>query len=210
MKNEIEKMVVELYPDTPSKEIAKILNIRIKKVYNIAYRFGIKKSDRFMDDVKSGRFSKGQRRSPGTEFKKGQIPSNKGKKQVDYMSDEAIKRTQKTQFKKGHTPHNHKPIGYERKTKDGYIEIKIKEPNIFKLKHRHVWEQQHGSIPKGFNVQFKDGNRDNTDISNLYIISRNEQINNNSIVRYPTEIRQAITILSKLNKTIKKYEKSKS
>ncbi len=41
-----------------------------------------------------------------TRFKNGQISHNKGKKQTDYMTPEAIANTAKTRFKKGRLPHN--------------------------------------------------------------------------------------------------------
>ena len=40
------------------------------------------------------------------------------------------------------------------------------------LKHRYIWQQHHGEVPKGSMVVFKDGNRKNTDISNLLLITR--------------------------------------
>jgi hypothetical protein len=42
------------------------------------------------------------------------------------------------------------------------------------LKHRYVWEQANGPIPDGHNIAFRDGNRQNCDLSNLYLISREE------------------------------------
>jgi hypothetical protein len=51
-------------------------------------------------------------------FKKGQLPVNKGKKQIEFMSIEAIKKTVATRFKKGNKPHN----TYE---KDGIITSRI-------------------------------------------------------------------------------------
>ena len=63
---------------------------------------------------------------------------NKGRKQTEYMSEEQLAKTKATRFKKGHVPKNHKPVGYERITRDGYIEVKTAEPNVFELKHRLV------------------------------------------------------------------------
>lgn len=136
-------------------------------------------------------------------FLKGNIPPNKGMKQSEYMSEDAIERTKATRFKKGQTPHNYKPIGHERVTKEGYIAVKVKEPNVFKLKQRVVWEQHFGKIPKGYNVQFKDDNRQNLDIDNLYIISRADQMKyQNSIQNYPEEIRDAILTVGQLKRII--------
>lgn len=46
--------------------------------------------------------------------------------------------------------------------------------------HREwLWEQAHGPIPKGYNVQFKDGNSLNCTMDNLYLISKAKQIRKN-------------------------------
>jgi len=47
-----------------------------------------------------------ERRKQAGRIKKGNVPFNKGKKQAEYMSKEAIKVSRKTCFKKGNTPHN--------------------------------------------------------------------------------------------------------
>ena len=99
-----------------------------------------------------------------TQFKKGSIPHNKGKKGVGGWEP--------TQFKKGNTPVNFRPVGSERVNVDGYIEVKVKDPNVWDLKHRIAWEQVHGEIPKGHAVIFGDGNKFNLDINNLILVSR--------------------------------------
>lgn len=57
---------------------------------------------------------------------------------------------------KGNLPHNTKPIGYERISKDGYVEVKVKmRPSSpycndnFIPKHRLLWEAENGPVPKG-------------------------------------------------------------
>ena len=107
-------------------------------------------------------------------FKKGHVPTNKGKKWDDYMSKESQEIAKRTTFKKSHIPHNHKPIGYERINVDGYIEIKVKEPNVFKLKHRLVYEEKKGTIPENCNVVFADGNKNNLDPDNLILVTKSE------------------------------------
>lgn len=112
-------------------------------------------------------------------FQKGHTPMYKGKK----LPPEVYERIRATFFKKGNVPHNVVPIGSERETKDGYIEVKVfgnRSHRNWKLKHRVVWEQHYGSIPKGHNVQFIDGNRKNCAIENLYLISKNDNLEKNS------------------------------
>lgn len=119
------------------------------------------------------------------------------------MSQKAIDKTKATRFKKGSTPHNHRPVGSERIDKDGYIMVKVSEPRKWKLKHRVIWEGSNGPIPKGANIQFKDGNRKNIHLENLYLITREDQMNQNTIHRYPQEVKIAIRRINKLEKLIR-------
>lgn len=77
-------------------------------------------------------------------------------------------------FKKGHIPATKKPIGYERTLPDGYTWIKVAEPDVFRTKHRVIYEQHYGPIPKGYNVVFADRNKSNFDIDNLILVSNAE------------------------------------
>lgn len=108
----------------------------------------------------------------GGQFVKGQIPYNKGKKMTPYM----YKKANPTMFKKGHIPKNHREVGSERINRDGYIEIKVAEPNKWKLKHRCVYENIYGNIPSGHKLIFADGNKQNIDIENLILVSNAEQL----------------------------------
>ena len=109
-------------------------------------------------------------------FKKGSTPWNKGLK--GYMG------ANKTSFKKGTIPPQYRPVGSERITKDGYIEIKVEDPNKWELKHRVIWKQHHGEIPKGYAVIFADGDKSNLDIDNLLLVSRKQLLfmNRNNLI----------------------------
>lgn len=112
----------------------------------------------------------------GGQFQKGQEPVNKGKKWDDYISKEKQEKIKKTWFKKGNIPHNHRNVFEERLDKNGYIEIKIKEPNVWHEKQRYIYEQHYGKIPKGHKVIFLDGNYRNFDIDNLKLVSSAEHL----------------------------------
>lgn len=109
-------------------------------------------------------------------FTKGHVPDNKGKK----MSPEVYEKAKATMFKKGNMPVKHRPVGSERISKDGYLEVKIAEPRKWRLKHLVVYEQHYGPIPKGHAVTFLDSNKMNIDISNLKLIKRSELLIMNS------------------------------
>jgi hypothetical protein len=98
-------------------------------------------------------------------FKKGQKPSNKG-------THLCAPGCEKTWFLKGHKPANCVPVGSEAVTPDGYIKVKVAEPNRWKLKHRLVWEKARGPVPDGSCVIMADGNRRNCTLSNLRLVSR--------------------------------------
>lgn len=97
-------------------------------------------------------------------FEKGGVPYNKGKK-LD-------KGPNRTSFKKGNTPHNYKPVGSERLSKDGYQEIKIKDPRTWAQKHVLIWEKAHGKKPKGYIVVFADNDKTNLSLDNLVLVPR--------------------------------------
>lgn len=61
------------------------------------------------------------------------------------------------------------------KKKDDYQYIKM-ENGTWRLYHHYLWEQAHGPIPPGHMVTFLDGNTQNTDLNNLALISRTEQM----------------------------------
>ena len=134
-------------------------------------------------------------------FEKGQEAINKGKK----MPPETYKKVSRTMFKKVHVPANHKPVGSERiDAKDGYVFVKVKEPGTWKLKHRLIWEEHNGPIPKGCVIIFRDGNRLNTDISNLMMISRadNAILNKKGLYIYQGKLKDTAVGIARLSKIL--------
>ena len=139
-------------------------------------------------------------------FKKGNVPHNKGKKGLYYKGCE------KTWFKKGQVSINHKPVGSERIDVDGYTLIKVSEPNVWKLKHRVVWEKANGPIPKNYTVIFLDGDKSNTDINNLALVSRNELliINQRGLLKKDKELSKVGINIAKLQSKINKRKRVKN
>lgn len=129
-------------------------------------------------------------------FEKGHIPSNAGKK----MTADVYKKISPTMFKKGHISGNYRPVGSERINKDGYIEIKTKAPSTWKLKHRFIWENTYGAIPKDSIVIFKDGNKQNVTIDNLMLIKKsvNAVLNHSGLAKYTGEFKEAAIKLAEL------------
>lgn len=142
-----------------------------------------------------GRFEKGYTGGKKSWFRKGHVPWNKGLKKTFAGGEEY-------QFRKGHMPHKHKPVGTIVRTKDGYNLIKTEEPKTWVLLQRIVWECENGPIPEGMIVKFKDGNKLNCDISNLYLSDRKMNMVQNTLHRYPEELKESIRALNKLKKLI--------
>jgi len=206
-ENQISELI-DLYPFTSNIDLANRFGCSIHSVENKAHRLGLKKDLEHIRQTSRERFTEDH---PARKFhyQKGRTPENKGLKQIEFMSEEAIARSKATRFKKGQLSWNHKPIGSERIDKYGYVSIKVEEPNIFKQKHRVIWEQHHGPIPKGFNIQFKNGIRTDFAIENLYIITRSDQLKteNSLIAKYPKEVQLAIQAKGALNRQINKLLK---
>lgn len=138
-------------------------------------------------------------------FEKGHIPMNKGKK----MPEEVYEKVKRTMFKKGNMPKQYRPVGSERVDKDGYIVVKIKDPDVWVPKHRHIWESKHGSIPSGHIVIFKDGNNRNFDIDNLLMISRAENLimNHTGLNSCDAELKETAVNIAKLKIKTSKAKK---
>lgn len=115
----------------------------------------------------------------------------------------------RTSFKKGQIPHNHKPVGSERLSKYGYIEIKTKEPRTYELKHRVVWQQHNGPIEKNQIITFIDNDPTNCSIENLMMITRQQAlfINRQKLHNHTGEVKQAVATLAQLNVVAQQAEK---
>lgn len=150
-------------------------------------------------------------------FEKGQQSFNKGLKQSDFMSPEAIERTKATRFKKGQIPpnggtpvgevrlrHNHKKRGSR-----PYYWIKTAQPNVWRMYHVTIWEEHNGPVPEGSIVTFADGNSLNCCIDNLILETRAQNaIKNHMGLRgYDKESAETLNRLADLKQAITRTKK---
>jgi hypothetical protein len=170
-----------------------MLGKSVKQCYCKANLLKLHKTPEYLATESSGRLKTGNHL---TFFPKGNIPWNKGVKGLQIGGVH-------TQFKKGNLPANHKHVGSERIDEDGYTYIKILEPRKWVLKHRHIYEEHHGKIASNMIVTFKDKNISNFDIENLEAITKVENMQRNTITKYPIELRETIKALNKLWHEIK-------
>ncbi len=200
------RYIVENYPHKPTKVIAYFLDMSIKKVYQIAAKYELRKTAEFLSSERSGIFIKGRSYARQHQFKKGHVPANKGKKMPEHIKE----KVKHTFFKKGSTPPNTKYDGYVSVRNDShgtaYAHIRV-SAGRFKLLHRHIWEQQNGPILAGHVVTFKNGNTSDFRLENLELITHKQNMLRNTRHNYPLDLQQAIIALNKLKKTIKDYGK---
>lgn len=141
-------------------------------------------------------------------FQKGIVPFNAGTKGV--MS------SNRTSFKKGNKPHNWRPIGFERVSRDGYLQRKVTDTGCtkddFVEVHRLVWEENNGPIPAGHIVIFIDGDKMNVEPENLELVSRAVHATRckYDYYSYPRELRPQLEAMIALRKAIRAARKSKN
>lgn len=151
-------------------------------------------------------------KAEASKYTIGSIPKNKGEKQTEYMSAEAIERTKATRFVAGQNPHNALPDGtiverIDKRSNTKYQLIKVPGKRKLVDRKRHIWETDVGPIPKGYFVVFKTSNTENYSIENIECISPQEHLSRNQIHHYPTELKEVIKLKNKIKKTI--YEQQK-
>ena len=159
LTQEQHEYLVSIVKGRTSNECTEMLNQKFNLSLKISQIRAYKKNHNLTGDI-------------DTRFKKGSVPLNKGCK---VTSLEILERIRHTWFKKGQKARNHKPVGSERITVDGYVEVKVAEPNIWKLKHRLIWEEYHGELSKDMMISFINGDSTDCRIENLVVL--NKQVN---------------------------------
>lgn len=149
-----------------------------KALRSAGKRFGFKTG-------RDGRFVKGQQRPPGSGAQKGKPNA--------------------TAFKKGNLPHNHQPVGTEITDTDGYLKVKVAEPNRWRYKQHLVWEEANGRpMPKGMVLRFLDGDKTNCAPDNLVLITNAEhlQLTRTGFNELPAELKPVAVTTAKLEVAI--------
>lgn len=163
-------------------------------------RFGTNKTK---NSIKNIRTKHGFRTSARYYYKKGNTPWNKGKKGWQAPGAE------RTWFKKGNRPQTWVPVGSETIDRDGYLKVKIAEPNKWAYKHRLIWEQHHGQqIPPGHAVIFGDGDKRNLDPENLILVSRKQLVvlNKRRLIQNDADLTRTAIIIADLSTKIREKE----
>lgn len=196
-----EAIVRKYYANATPQEMSALLDnvFDVRQISHKAKKMGIRKSKAYKN-----RYGLDQ----NGRMKKGHNSWNKGMRGLKMPG-----RACETQFKKGIIPQNYKPVGSTRVSVDGYVEIKIADPRTWVLMHREVWKQHHGEYPPpGTAIVFIDGNKQNCDINNLQLLTRQELMQRNSVHNLPKELKDVIrltgVITRKINERTKQHQRS--
>ena len=189
------------YADMRAEDIALKVRHTIGSVWRTASKLGLKKSPEFL--AQWGHLVASTEGARRNQFAKGHVSHNKGKSIEEFMSEEGIRNSSRTRFKAGHRPHNTRDVGTDCTHADGYVYLKTEDGPV--LKHRYIWEQHNGEVPDGYVVAFRDGNRQNCDITNLTLMSREENARRRTEAETP-EARKARVAKAQItrNKSIRR------
>lgn len=199
------------FPLDVTRDVAKVLGRTASATAMRAAKLGLRKAAHHLESVRSGRFFRGQRRSPATEFKRGEAAWNKGTNFV------AGGRSAETRWKAGRLPHNTLQIGSIRVSKDGYLEQKYAErpgnpSRRWRNFHVLVWEAAYGPVPEGHAVAFLPGRRSviasDITLDALELVSRRELMARNTVHQLPPELREVVHLRGTLVRQIRKRQKS--
>ncbi|MGD9954247.1 MAG: HNH endonuclease signature motif containing protein, partial [Burkholderiales bacterium] len=166
-----EEILALQYPHMATKVIALLLEVPVYRVYSKATRMGLAKSAEYLASDAACRLRRGDNIGRRYRFPKGHVPANKGLRRPGYAPGNMAR----GQFKKGRRPHNWLPIGTEVVRSDGYLARKMTDtgypPRDWVQVHRLNWIAAHGPIPPRHVIRFKDGNKLNTAVENLEMLS---------------------------------------
>ena len=204
------KKLKKRYPNEDTKELADELGLPIDRIYYIANKYGIKKSQEYLDNWRLSGRGRMIEHGKAHRFTKGHKSWNKDKSPKDYMPTESYEKIAKTQFKKGGNPPNTKYDGAitlrHDKSGQNYYYIRLAKAKWIPL-HVKIYQDAYGPIPKKHIIVFKDRNTLNVTLENLECITRIQHMHRNSLHRLTPEIKQTIRVLTKLKKTIKNGKK---
>lgn len=178
----LDKYLTENYGISSTTQLAKDLNATRSAVKNRVHQLGLRVTDEQRHNLR--------------RLTTGCTPPNAGKP----VNRKVYKAMKPTMFPKGHSPHNERHDGAisVRKDKSGhkykYIRVSVAK---WVLLQRKVWADTNGPIPKAHIIGFKDGDSMNCDISNLYCMSKADNMRRHSAVKNLPDGYVARTIVGK-------------
>ena len=188
----------DLYPSRHTADVALMLGVGMSVAHKKAKVLGLVKTPEHLATA-AGRLD--GVRGADTRFKPGDKPVNCFKK-GEHVSPG-------TEFKKGQTPLNRQEVGALRINTLGDIDIKLAEgKNQWLSLRRYAWEMAYGPIPHAMCIAVLDGDPHNTQLENLKLVTRRENIQINLHNRYPKEIRNLMALGGRLKNRIKNTQEA--
>lgn len=189
-----------------NRDLTDMLNSRFQKSYTVAQVAGWCYSNGLRNGIDS-RLDGLQGKA--TRFQKGHVPGTKGLTRDEMgLSRETQERMIANQFHKGHSPHNRLPVGAVVRKSNGYLWKKTAEPDEWEQLHRLIWKEHNGEIPEGMMIAFIDGDISNLDISNLIMLSMEENGRRRRFgVPMDGESGRAIALLAKIETAAGRIER---
>lgn len=159
----------------------------ITELFNKEFNLNLKRSQ-----IRGQIKNKGFKTGIDMTYKKGNIPY--------LINTKGIAKPNKTSFKKGQTPHNKLEIGTEITTSDGYLQIKVGNPNHWIRSHRYIYMLAHGDIPKGTKIVFLDRDKKNVSLENLQAVTSQELsiLNTNKLLKHNIDLSKTGVLTAKL------------
>ena len=202
-------IVIARYPHEKTAKIAADIGMTEQQVFAFAKRpeINLNKTPEYLASADACRLRRED--SPGIayRFPKGHVPANKGLRRPGYSAG----RMTETQFKKGQKPHTWRPVGTERLSKEGYLQIKLTDTGItrhdYVTIHLLVWELHRGSIPPKHHIAFKDGDKTHITIDNLECVSFAEMMRRNTIHNLPEQLKEVIQLKGSIKRRITCHER---
>lgn len=196
------------YPHERTNNIARDLGLTVNNVYQRAAALGLCKTPEYLASPDACRLKRDSSCGELYRYTKGHIPANKGTRRPGWSAGRMVD----TQFKKGQKPHSWRPIGTERLSKEGYLQVKLRETGVsrhdYVAVHQLVWELHRGAIPAKHHVAFKDGDKTNITIENLELVSFADMMKRNTLHNYPKEIASVIQLRGTVQRQINRRQRN--
>jgi hypothetical protein len=112
-------------------EVAEAMQRSYGSIIGRAQVLGLKKDPAYINEMLMKEAQKLKKSGEAYRYKPGNVSYNKGKS----MNAHTKEKLSHTFFAPGHHPWNHKQLGHERLTKDGYLMVKLRDRH-YVLKHK--------------------------------------------------------------------------
>ena len=200
------------FPHERTEKLARELCRTTIAVSARATILGLHKSQAYLASPAACRLRRGDNVGAPFRFKKGHAPANKGLRRPGWHRG----RMKETQFKPGVPSWRTMPIGATRWVKTNgrpnapaYLWRKVSDiqdvpwTRNWRQVHNLLWESEHGPIPAGHIVVFRNHDRADIRLENLELVSRADLMRRNSVHNLPKPLANTIQLLGQLKRKIR-------